>query len=259
MRFPAYFLVAVLCAPIAVHAQAGPPFTTNDPGTPGNANWEINIASAQTISRGTAAYQVPQIDLNYGLGDRVQLTYEIPYVVQTADGQSHQSGWSNAFPGIKWRFFDQGEGGWQISTFPQMEANAPSSAQQKGIAGPGSRFLLPFEVTKRLGPIDVDFEAGYYFPKHGVSERILGLVAGRSMTERLDLGVELYNDHAVGAPPNQTTLDLGGRYKLSRGFIALFMAGRSVSGTANGQPEFIGYFGIQILLSDYGRSLASEP
>jgi hypothetical protein len=259
MRFSAYFLLALLCAPIAVRAQAGPPFLSNDPGTPGNANWEINIAAAQSISRDFAAYQVPQIDLNYGLGDRVQLTYEVPYVVQTADGQSHQSGWSNAFPGIKWRFFDQGEGGWQLSIFPQMEANAPSSAQQKGIAVPGSRFLLPFEATKSLGPIDIDFEAGYYFPKHGVNERILGVVAGRSMTERLDLGVELYNDHAVGAPPNQTTLDLGGRYKLSRGFIALFMAGRSVSGTANGQPEFIGYFGIQILLSNYGRSLASEP
>ena len=259
MRSPAYFLVALLCAPLAVRAQAGPPFITNDPGTPGNANWEINIASAQSISRGSAAYQVPQIDLNYGLGPSVQLTYEIPYVLQTADGQSRQSGWSNAFPGIKWRFFDQGEGGWQLSLFPQMEASAPSSAQQKGIAVPGSRFLLPLEVTKRLGPVDVDFEAGYYFPKHGVSERILGLVVGRSMTERLDLGVEVYNDRAVGAPPNQTTLDLGGRYKLSRGFIALFMAGRSVSGTANGQPDFIGYFGIQILLSDYGRSLASEP
>jgi hypothetical protein len=259
MRFPACFLVAFLCAPIAVLAQAGPPFTTNDPGTPGNANWEINIAAAPTIGRDIAAYQVPQIDLNYGLGDRVQLTYEIPYVVQTADGQSRQTGWSNAFPGIKWRFFDQGEGGWQVSMFPQMEANAPSSSQQKGIAVPGSRFLLPFEVAKRLGPVDVDFEAGYYFPKHGVNERILGLVVGRSMTDRLDLGVELYNDQAVGAPPNQTTMDLGGRYKLARGFIALFMAGRSVSGTANGQPEFIGYFGIQILLSNYGRSLASEP
>jgi hypothetical protein len=259
MRFRTYLIAALLCAPIAARAQAGPPFITNDPGTPGNANWEINIAAAQSISRDIAAYQVPQIDLNFGIGDRVQLTYEIPYVVQTADGQPRQSGWSNAFPGIKWRFFDQGEGGWQLSMFPQMEANAPSSAQQKGIAAPGSRFLLPFEVTKRLGPIDVDFEAGYYFPKHGVSERIFGLVAGRSMTERLDLGVEVYNDRAIGAPPNQTTLDFGGRYKLSRGFIALFMAGRSVSGTANGQPEFMGYIGIQILLSDYGRSLASEP
>jgi hypothetical protein len=259
MRFPACLLVALLCAPTAVRAQAGPPFITNDPGTPGNANWEINIASAQSISRGGAAYQLPQIDLNYGLGPSVQLTYEIPYVLQTNDGQARQSGWSNAFPGIKWRFFDQGEGGWQLSTFPQMEASAPSSAQQKGIAVAGSRFLLPFEVTKRLGYIDVDFEAGYYFPKHGVSERVFGLVAGRSVTARLDLGIEVYNDRAVGAPPNQTTLDLGGRYKLSPGIIALFMAGRSVSGTANGQPEFTGYFGVQILLSDYGRRLATEP
>jgi hypothetical protein len=35
------------------------------------------------------------------------------------------------------------------------------------------------------------------------------------------------------------------------------MAGRSVSGTTNG-PAFIGYFGIQILLSDYGRALERE-
>lgn len=36
------------------------------------------------------------------------------------------------------------------------------------------------------------------------------------------------------------------------------MAGRSVSGTGGGQPEFNGYFGIQILLSHYGRRLATE-
>src|ERR1700733_5307188 len=113
LRLSAYLLAALLCAPLVAFAQAGPPFETNDPGTPGNGNWEINIASAQTIGHGSSAFQVPQIDLNYGLGDRVQLTYEIPYVLQTADGRPHQSGWSNAFPGIKWRFLDQGEGGWQ--------------------------------------------------------------------------------------------------------------------------------------------------
>jgi len=57
-------------------AQAGPPFLTNDPGTPGNANWEINLGSMQTIARGVSSYQVPQIDLNFGVGDRIQLTYE---------------------------------------------------------------------------------------------------------------------------------------------------------------------------------------
>jgi len=259
MHLSSYLFCATLCAPIAARAQAGPPFLTNDPGTPGNANWEINIASAQAISRGTASYQLPQIYLNYGVGDRVQLTYEIPYVAQSNGGQSRQTGWSNGLPGIKWRFLDQGEGGWQASVFPQFETNGSASSRRNGISSDGSRVLVPMQIAKGIGPIDLDVEAGFYLPKHGVSERVLGFVAGRSMTDRLDLGVEIYNDRATGAPPNQTTCDVGGRYKLSRGFIALFMAGRSVSGTANGQPEFIGYVGVQVLLSDFGRSLASEP
>jgi hypothetical protein len=33
-----------------LHAQAGPPFLTNDAGTPGNANWEINVGATQLTS-----------------------------------------------------------------------------------------------------------------------------------------------------------------------------------------------------------------
>lgn len=243
----------------AVRAQGGPPYFTNDPGTPGNGNWEINIASMQTITHAAASYQVPQIDLNFGVGDRIQLTYEVPYVLQTNGGKQAQSGWSNAYPGIKWRFLDQGEDGWQLSTFPQVETGASMLAQEKQIASPGPRLLLPLEVAKKLGPIDLDFEAGYYFPKHGPREQILGLVAGHSLTDRFELDTEIYNDRAMGSAPNTTTVDVGGRYKLSRGFIALFMAGRGVGGDPVARPEFVGYIGIQILLSDYGRALAREP
>jgi hypothetical protein len=249
----------LLIAPCMAQAQAGPPFLTNDPGTPGDANWEINLASMQTIARGVASYQVPQIDLNFGLGDRIQLTYEIPYVVQSSSGQPAQSTWSNAYSGIKWRFLDQGDDGWQLSTFPQVEAGTSASARQKGIASLGPRYLLPLEVAKKVGTLDIDFEAGYYFPIHGLRERILGFVAGRPLTQRLELYTELYDDRAVGGSPRDTTLDLGGRYKLRRGVIALFMAGRSVNGYSYGQPEFMGYFGIQILLSNYGRTVTTDP
>lgn len=240
------------------HAQAGPPFLTNDPGTPGNANWEINLGSMQTISRSVSTYQAPQIDLNFGLGDRVQLTYEVPYILQTSSGRPSQSGWSNGYPGVKWRFLDEGEGGWQISTFPQVETGASSLARQKGIAVAGPRYLLPLEVTKKIGEFDVDFEAGYYFPGNGPKERIFGLVAGRSLTDRLELDAEIYDDRTYDASPHSTTWDLGGRYKLRRGLIALFMAGRSVNGVSDGRLEFIGYFGIQILLSNYGRTFTAQ-
>jgi hypothetical protein len=243
----------------AARADAGPPYLTNDPGTPGNGNWEINLASMTTVSGGVTSWQLPQIDLNFGLGDRIQLTYEIPYVVQSASGALTASGWSNAYPGIKWRFLDQGEGGWQMSTFPQLETAGSASAQRRGIAGDGPRLLLPLEVARAVGPLDLDFEAGYYFPQHGrgYEERILGLVAGHTLTPRLELDAELYNDHAMGTLPNFTTLDVGGRYRLGRGFILLFMAGRSIA-RSSGQVDFLSYLGIQILLSHYGRALEAE-
>jgi hypothetical protein len=232
---------------------------TNDPGTPGNENWEINIAAAETVRRGVGTYQVPQFDINFGIGDRLQLTYEVPYVLQTSPGQPLETGWSNALPGVKWRFLDQGEGGWQISTFPQFQTDGTMAAREKGIAGSGPRFLLPLEVAKRVGPVDLNFEVGYYFPWHGPQERILGLAAGRQVTKRLELDGEVYNDRAMGALPRDTTFDFGGRYKLHQGIIALFMAGRSFSGNSSGQPEFIGYFGVQILLSKFGRTLTPDP
>ena len=222
------------------------------------------MAAAQTLTHGIDSYQLPQFDLNYGLGERVQLTYEVPYVVDTMPGEPHHSGWSNAYPGVKWRFLDQGEDGWQLSTFPQVETGAAALAQQRGLASPGPRFLLPFEAAKKVGPIDLDVEAGYYFTKQGLRERIIGLVAGHSFGGGLELDAELYDDRAIGKDglvdgvPRYTLLDLGGRYKLARGIIALFMAGRSVTGTGGEGPTFNGYFGVQILLKDYGRSFASE-
>lgn len=253
-------LISLLFAtPFAVHAQAGPPYLSNDPGTPGNGNWEINLAAVPTTTHNGSSLQLPQIDMNFGVGDRIQLTYEVPYVLSMANGAPTQSGWGNAYPGVKWRFVDQGENGWQVSTFPQLESGLSAGAQARGLGAPGPRYLLPLEAAHKVGPLDVDAEVGYYVPVHGPRERILGLVVGHTFSSKLELDAELYDDRAVNALPRQTTLDIGGRFPLHRGVIALFMAGRSVGGIGAGQPEFMGYFGVQILLSHYGLELNGEP
>jgi hypothetical protein len=51
-----YMVAASLGGPGVARAQGGPPYLTNDPGTPGNANWEINIASLQAIGRDLGGY-----------------------------------------------------------------------------------------------------------------------------------------------------------------------------------------------------------
>jgi hypothetical protein len=241
-----------------VQADAGPPFLTNDPGTPGNANWEINLSAAQTLSRDTDTYQLPQIDLNFGLGHRVQLTAEVPYVLATARAGPSESDWSNTYLGVKWRFLDQGESGWQISTFPQYASGLSRVDQSRSLGTAGPRLLLPIEFAHNLGSFTMNFEAGAYVPVHGPSERILGLVIGHSVGSKLDLDFEIYDDRIHDEPSPQTTLDVGGRYELRPGVIALLMAGRGLGRLGEARPEFIGFVGVQILLSDYGTRLRTQ-
>src|ERR1700719_1006916 len=63
-----------LCCSSASQAQGGPPYYTNDPGTAGNRNWEINLGYMPFFYSGHATSHIPDVDINYGLGGRIQLT-----------------------------------------------------------------------------------------------------------------------------------------------------------------------------------------
>src|SRR5271154_4529864 len=67
---------------VAADAQGGPPFRTDDPETPGNQHWEINFGWIGDRNPADGDYQVPDFDINYGLGDRIQLKYELPIAIE---------------------------------------------------------------------------------------------------------------------------------------------------------------------------------
>jgi hypothetical protein len=106
---------------VAARAQGGPPFRTDDPETPGNKHWEINIGWIGERNPASGAYQVPDLDINYGLGDRIQLKYEIPIAVEETRPQPANGvdaavpgkvlvGLGESSPGIKWRFYEHHPG-----------------------------------------------------------------------------------------------------------------------------------------------------
>ena len=78
-RLTAYLIA--LAIPCDANGQGGAPMITDDPGTPGDGNWEFNIASTREHAESTTAHEAPLLDINYGLGDRVQLTFEVPWIV----------------------------------------------------------------------------------------------------------------------------------------------------------------------------------
>ena len=61
----------LLVGSLALKGQGGPPCYTNDPGTPGNRQWEINLGYMPFLYADSSTTHSPDIDINYGLGDRI--------------------------------------------------------------------------------------------------------------------------------------------------------------------------------------------
>jgi hypothetical protein len=105
----------LLLIPLAIttvaFAQGGPPFITDDPGTPGNRHWEINFGWIADHNPGQAYYQLPDIDMNYGWGDRIQLKYELPLAAATDQNNTTRAGLGESLLGIKWRPYEHHRAG----------------------------------------------------------------------------------------------------------------------------------------------------
>jgi hypothetical protein len=229
-------------------AQGGPPYCTNDPGTPGHLNWEINLGYMPFLYSDQAVTHTPDVDINFGVGDRIQLTYENAWLRVRNPKSAAEYGVGQSNPGVKWRFYDAGEKGLSISMFPQFFLNNPNDAVHRGITPASQSFLLPFEFSRKFGPVDVDYELGYQFVHKGADGWLTGLVVGHEFTERLELDMEVYAQGTFHPTQNQPTLEFGGRYKIHRPVILLFMAGRSLEASRSNQSYFVGYFGLQFLL-----------
>jgi len=240
--------VCFLLAPSQVRAQGGPPYYTNDPGTPGNRNWEINLGYMSFLYNGSSTTHVPDVDIYYGVGDRIQLTFENAWlrVKNGAGAVDYDLGQDQL--GVKWRFYDNDKEGLGISIFPQVSINNPDRSVQRGVVPPGASFLMPVEFSKKLGPVDVDWEVGYNAVHLGPDGWLAGLVVGHEMSKKLELAAEFYGLGTFHNSNGQQTLGAGARYKLRPPFVLLLMAGRSVAPARNGQPFFVGYFGMQFLL-----------
>jgi len=243
--FVQFFLLAATCA----FAQGGPPYYTNDPGTPGHLNWEVNLGYMPFLYSGQSITHTPDVDINFGVGECIQLTYENAWLRVQSPGSPAKYGMGQSNPGVKWRVYDAGENGLSISTFPQLFLNNPNDAVRRGITSASEAFLLPVEFSRKVGPVDVDYEIGYEFVHKGPNGWITGLVVGHDFTSKLEGDLEFYNQGPFHLPDNQPTIDFGARYKIRPSLILLLMAGRSLEASGSNQAYFVGYFGMQFLLS----------
>jgi hypothetical protein len=140
-----------------------PPLDVDDPATPGCNAWEVNVVTSGELGKGQS-FVSPLLDINYGIGDNVQLKVEAPYEFTRLDGTSH-GGVGAAEVGIKHRFFHDESRDMNIAVYPQVEFALPGTAAADEDAA--TVFKLPFLLSTKVGETgkgDVMLTAnvGYY-------------------------------------------------------------------------------------------------
>src|SRR5262245_24614538 len=143
-------------------AVSSPPMEMDDPGTPGKQGIEVNFVQTR-VKAGVGRGFESLLDANYGIGDRIQLKYERPYVFEGEVGSAAQHGLGATELGVKWRFVDHN--GLEIAAYPQYTVDDGFVLKdENGDPEPteGRSTYLPLLVSKQVHQIyTMAFNAGY--------------------------------------------------------------------------------------------------
>jgi hypothetical protein len=221
---------------------------TDDPGTPGDGHWEINVATLSSHAAGINVYQLPLVDVNYGIGDRIQLKFELPWLRQLGTSGINRSGVGDGLTGIKWRFYDEGENTWQISTYPQAEFGFPlSNSAHNGLVDSGTSYLLPLELDHAFQGLDINFELGRWFrPTQRGDSWIAGCVLTHEVKEGFELMVELHDEVDMHYSQDERILNFGSRWNFSKQYTLLLSAGHDLHNTIGPTNSLLTYLGLQL-------------
>jgi hypothetical protein len=226
-------------------AQGGPPMITDDPGTPGDGKFEINLAIAFEHRPNETSFDAPTIDINYGVGDRIQLNLQGGPVLLKRSDHGAIGGLGMTETAVKWRFIDDQKTGISMSMYPRILFNISESAARRGLAEDGTRFQIPFQFMKAFPGFDLDLEWGPLVGTVGPAQWLYGIVVGKDVSKATSFMAELHGTSRTNFRGDVLTANVGVRQKLNDHCIFIGSLGHELR-----SPEtraLIGYAGVQLL------------
>jgi hypothetical protein len=238
--------ILIIGATRTAFAQGGPPMITDDPGTPGNGKWEINLAIAFEHRSGQTSFDLPAIDLNYGVGEHIQLTLQSAPVLLTREDHGPIGGLGGTEAAVKWRFLDEEKSGFDVSMFPRIIFNISQASVRRGLAEDGTRFQIPFQIAKTFGRFHADAEFGPVGITVGRSEWLYGVVGGFDVAKPTMLMAELHGTSRTNFSRDVLTLNFGLRHAFNEHRILIISLGHELRSPED-SLALIGYFGMQLV------------
>lgn len=220
---------------------------TDDPGTPGNGHWENNLSIAFEHRPNEWSLDAPGIDINYGVGEHIQLTLQTSAALLKEGGNGFVGGLGGTEAAVKWRFLDENRDGVDLSVFPRLLFNVLHSSVRRSLAEDGTRFQVPFQVAKQFGRLSLDAEFGPIVSTVGGGEFIYGLVAGTELSKKTAVMAEVHATSRTNFSRDVVTLNVGWRHQVNDHAVWIASLGHEVHSDTEEPLALIGYCGIQLL------------
>jgi hypothetical protein len=220
---------------------------TDDPDTPGRGRCEINTAYTEQRTKSERVRSLPHVDVNYGLGESIQLKYETGWVYAKSANAGAPSGLDDSLIGLKWRFLDQAEAGLNMSMYPQLEVENSTGSVARGIANPAPNLLLPFEISRDLGRLRLVGELGYRFLRSDENEWVYGILGSLLVSHDLEFMAEARTSGHKLLSHGDLVFNLGLRKGLGSRLTLLASVGTGLNNWP-ASPSFVAYLGIQLVL-----------
>ena len=240
-------ILVIATVPLRAFAQGGPPLVTNDPDTPGAGHWEINLAATGTHVDNGWEVSAPDLDINYGVGERIQLSMHLGTAWEQSDDGPWATGAGPVELAFRYRFLDEDTSGISLAVQPHWEKSWSTRAIAKGLAPAHAAFGLPLQAARHFGKSIAGAELMRTFVSSEPDEWQLGVFWSRELKAP---GRQLLAE-AVAARTDgeatQTLLNLGARQELGKHLVLLGSLGRELDTPGHGT---VFYFGVQFLTGD---------
>ncbi len=239
-------------------AVSSPPMEMDDPGTPGKNGLEVNfVESLFHVGPGRASEGL--LDANFGIGDRIQLKYERPYIREHEAGLGLQSGMGATELGIKWRFIDSH--GLQVAFYPNYsfdDAFVLKDENGDPEESEGRNAYFPLLVSENIGEhYTLAFNYGYRhnYEHHG-DDNAVALGVGRAIGHDARLLGEIFSERDTHFHNRQTDVRIGycflpfaQAFEASRFETPIYASlGHSIGATESTEPATSFVFGVSFIV-----------
>lgn len=160
-------LLALLSSPAAFAAH---PLTTEDTGTQGDGNWQLEVNSDRAREHDTNHVNLSaNVTLTRGIGDRVDVGLNLPWqrLESGDDPRNRDRGFGDTTVFVKWRVYEQNK--WSFAVKPTL--NIPTGDSDKGLGADRSQPGITGVAGWGDDKFSVFANAGYLYADNKAGER----------------------------------------------------------------------------------------